>query len=465
MNLRSEAFGGARYLIAREGIGMVIRTVGILAVTGIIGPTQYGLFAGPFFVVQFCAVLAMVGTDVFLIRRAGTVEDDWYHQVFTLLLLTSALVVLGGLVAAGLYAGAVGDDRVVGPLQVLMLSVPINVLWVPAKAHLERQFAFRQLAVCEVGSDVAQYVVAVGLALTGAGVWAPVCGFLARQSFLLVSAHLLSGYRPRLRWSGARVRELFGYGVNVSGATLAVRARDLVVTVVVGRYLGAAGVGVAALTLRLVETAAFVNRATNRLSIVTLGRMQGDHARMRSAVEEGTVLQVIAVAPILVLACLVSPVLPLLLGGRWQEVARLLPFLAVNSLLAAMMSTQNVALMVRGRQHILFLSNVIGLGLLFAAAFVLVPWLGLPGLGLAHTLAMVTTWARNLELRKALGVRYARALPWALAALPLMFVHLVPWWAALLSVVPVLAVLAARGPRQDLGRHLRTLRNAAGGTA
>lgn len=458
MNLRRQALGGARYLMAREAIGILVRTAGILVVTALIGPEQYGLFAGPFFLVQFVAVIALFGSDIFLIRRHGDVEDAWFHQVFTFLLLTGAAVTTLGILAADLFANVVSDPRVILPLQVMLLSIPINILWVPARATLERRFDYQRLAVCEVGSDIAQYVVAVALALAGAGFWAPVCGFLARQTFMLLSSYILARYRPRLRWDREMLGELVAFGGGVSGSALAVRGRDLVISIVVGRYLGAAGVGTAALTQRLVETTAFVNRVMLRLIMVALGRIQHEAPRLRAAVEEASALQVLAVGPVLVLLCTVgAALLPSVLGDGWSDVVVLLPFVAFAALLSSLLSVPSTALIITGRRWTVFVAGVAGLAIYFGSAFLLVPELGLVGLGLAQILSTVAAWVRNLELRWSHGFSYRRALPWTVATTPLLFVPLFPWWGWLLAALPALVVLASRSARAELWGHVRTV--------
>ena len=171
--------------MVREGLGILVRTAGVLLLTRLIGPEQYGLFAGSLFVVLFGTALATTGLDLFLNRRSGQVEDDWYHQVFSCLLVSSVVVTAAGVALAGVVGDVVDDQRIVGPLQVLLLSIPLNIMWVPARSRLERAFRFRPLVISEVGADVVQYVLAIGLALAGLGVWAAVYGFLARQAFML----------------------------------------------------------------------------------------------------------------------------------------------------------------------------------------------------------------------------------------------------------------------------------------
>lgn len=459
MSLRAQVMAGGRYLVLREGLGIIVRTGGVLLLTRLIGPDQYGLFAGSFFVVQFATAIATTGLDLFLNRREGDVEADWYHQVFTCLLVSSIAITALGVALAGFAGDFVGDERIVAPLQVLMLSIPLNILWVPARSKMERAFRFKPLTISEVGADIAQYVVAIGLAVAGYGVWAAVWGFVTRQAFMLVTSFVLARYLPRLRFRGSMLREIYSFGASMSAIAIARRAGDLVITLVVGRYLGATGIGIVALAVRLVDTASFVSRATMRLSVVALARVQKDLPRLRVAVEEGMTLQVLTVGPVLITLSLgVGLVLAPLLGERWEGVVSVVPYISVCYLVLALLTTPHSALMVLGRRWSLALANILATGLFFAAALVLVPRLGVPGYGLAQIVSMTVLWEKNRQIHKIAGVRSRRALPWLVASIPILFVPLLPWYLALATLIPLVVVVAIPAPRKEITTYVRAFR-------
>ena len=455
MSLRDQVVRGGRQLVVREVVGIAVRTLGMLTLVRVIGPAEYGLFAGPLFIVTVLVVIATTGIDAFLLQRNGTLERRWLDQAFTLLLLTSTTVVLlvGGV--AELVGSTLGESRVVLPLQVLLLSIPINILWNPARAKLERAFSYRWVAAAEISADVAQYAVALSLAFNGAGVWAPVFGFLARQAVMLVVCTFAAHYRPRLCWDTAMLREMLRFGVPLSAALLTRRAGDLVVPIIVGRYAGAAGVGIVALGIRLTETAAFLGRTMDRIALVALGRVQKDIPRLRNAVEEATAVQTLVLgAALAVFSNGTAFVLPAVLGPQWNAVAGLVPLLAANYLLLAMLTTQNAALLVLGRRLTVVVSNVAALAIFVIAALVLVPILGVAGYALAQALSLSAWYVKNRELRRLTGVSYRRALPWFLATMPLVLVPVLPWYGRVLAAFAPLLACASGAARRDLAGYL-----------
>jgi O-antigen/teichoic acid export membrane protein len=423
-SLRSQTVRSGRYLYVREAIGIVIRAAGMILLTRLIGPTQYGLFAGPAVVNIFMVTVVLTGMDTVLIRRPG-LGARWFHFVFTYLLLTSCVAAVLGIMFRGEVASLMGDHRMAGPFAVLAAAIPLNVLWVPGRALLERAMNYRKLAWIELLSDTMQYAVSLGLAFTTHfGVWAAVAGYLARQFILFVGVQLVSGYRPRLLWDKALLREGLKLGSGFSGGQLANRAGDLVVPIVVGRYLGTRDVGIAALTVRMAETLSFANRATYRLGVVALGRVQNNTKRLRGAVENFMAMQVLATGPMLTgFALCAWFVVPLFLGERWQQMIGLFPFIAVNYLINTQFTGQVAALAVKGKSVVILRNSAISAGLLFAAAFLLVPHFGLRGYAIAETIGISTNYLTHRAAKKILGggVSYRKSIPWLIVLIPPLF--------------------------------------------
>ena len=91
MSLRQKAVHGGAFLVFRQAIGIVLSLVGVLFVTRIIGPREYGLYAVSVGIANFLCVFGDWGLDVYLLRKTEDPEDREFHQVFTLLLCISAI--------------------------------------------------------------------------------------------------------------------------------------------------------------------------------------------------------------------------------------------------------------------------------------------------------------------------------------------------------------------------------------
>lgn len=459
MSLRERALRGGAYLTARELLGILLRLGGVLLVTRLIGPASFGLYAGSLAALAVLSAAAQLGAEVFLIRSEQEPEQHVYDQVFSTLLVSTSAAVLLGLGGSLLVGLVVGDWGFLQPFAVLLLALPLGVLWAPAQAKLERGFRFRSLALLQLGSDVALYAVAVALALAGAGVWAPVAGTFASYVWLLVLSYVLARYRPKLDFSRARLLELARYGAAFTPAGLLARAEQLANPLVVGTFLGAASVGEVALAYRLVDTVSFVLRATYRVSLVALGRVQNDTARLRRGFEEMMSLQVLVLGPILVGLAATAPwFVPLFFGDEWTPTLDVLPFVAVAALLTAVFNVHIALLYVKGRTLVTSAVGLVRASLLVAAAFVLVPPFGLVGYGLAVALTAVAWLIAHRRVKEIIGLGYGMTFRWVAAFLPALFIPLLesPWRLALLA--PAFLVLLSRTARAQVAEYVALLR-------
>ena len=214
-------------------------------------------------------------------------------------MVSTVLVTVAGLGLTFLVGPWLRPVGVVLPLQVLLLSVPVNVLWAPAQAAIERRLVFRRMGLLELVGDLVLYGTAVPLALCGFGPWSLVAGYFAWQAWLLVGSLVLSGTRPRPAWSWATSRDLLHHGLTYSLSTWLVALRGSATALIVGTFAGATGVGFMSFAQRLVTTLNFTSRGVHRVGIAAIARAgRPDRPRLSRAMEEGTLLlMLVAAAP------------------------------------------------------------------------------------------------------------------------------------------------------------------------
>jgi O-antigen/teichoic acid export membrane protein len=462
MSLRATALRGATYLAGREVLGIVVRLGGVLLLARLLGPANYGIYAAAAAFVNPLAVAAQLGAEIYLIRRRDDPPEDLYHQVWTVLVGTTTVVGLFGFGLSFVIDDWLQDERYVAPFRVLLLSLPINVLWAPAQAKLERALRYKRMAAIELSGDIVLYSVAIGLALVGLGVWAPVAGYLAWQSWLLVASYALSAYRPRIRLSRATGCALFRHGAGYVPASLLTRGAEYVVNpLVVGRFLGPDAVGLVAMSLRLADNLSFVSRATWRLSVAALARVQDDVHRFERGVQDAMMLQVLVLGPILASFSIAAPwAIPTLFGEEWAVALDYFPFAAASFLLATLFIVHNSVFYVRGVPGVVALVTFARVALLAGVGMLLVPRLGLTGYGVATVAPIVAVLLSERLVRRWVRLHYAHVAAWILAFLGPVFGPLVDFPASLALWAPLAAAVALPGPRRSFIEYGRSVATA-----
>jgi O-antigen/teichoic acid export membrane protein len=455
------AVRGGSYLIGREAIGMVIRLVGVVLVVRQIGPGPYGIYSGAAAFVLFIATFAQLGLEVYLIKMTGEVEARHYNQAFTLLLVVSVAVTV---IAEGLTFAVAGVLRPIGvltPLRVLLLSVPINVLWAPSQAAIERRFGYRLMGLLELGGDVALYGTAIPLAFFGAKAWSLVAGYFAWQMWLFIGSWVTSGLKLRWDWSLDAIKDMTRHGLSYSTAQWVNRLSDLVNPLVVGTFFGAAGVGYVAFAQRLVDTVGFAKRGAYRLGMVAMSRVaSNEEGRLRYSIEEGSLLQLLALAvPFACFGIAARWLVPAVFGHEWAKAVPLYSLLALATVLGAGGFIQSTFLFSRGRNMSVTAISAVQSVTLALAAVLLVKRIGLDGYGVAWLIGLASLVLADHIVRKMFKFSYRRTASWAIVLGPPVLFPLVPMPWSYLLLTPALLVLLP-SMRAELARVAELIRSS-----
>ncbi len=452
--LRNLAVRGGIYLVGREGVGMVIRLAGVVLTLRWIGPHAYGIYSGAAAFVLVVTVLAQMGAEIYLIKMPNIPTQIDYDQVFTCVLVLSGIAVSLGLLVTFVFGSVFHPVGVLLPLRIMLLCVPINVLWAPAQARIERSFGYRTMGILEIGGDLALYGTAVPLAFLGAGAWSLVAGYFAWQSFLLIGSYAYSGLRPRLRWSMTTARALTKFGFSFSATNWILLLGGLANPLIVGRFYGATGVGYVAFAQRLVDTIGFAQRGAYRLGLVAMSKVPDNQKdRLRRAIEEGSTLQLIALGvPFAIFGILAPVVIPLLFGHEWTAAIRLYSLLALASFAGASGLLQMTLLWSRGRNWAVAVRACIQSVVLVLASVLLVKKYGIDGFGYASLLTLVSLIYLDRKARSITRFSYGTYLLIAVTMAPMVAYPLVPFPVSLVVLVPLIIFVAVPYSRR-IGLH------------
>ena len=435
MGLRQQVMRGGAFLAARQVIGMVVSTVGMLLLTRQIGPHNYGLFIATVGVFTYFNFVAQVGLDVYLIRREGPTDDRDHHVAFTLLLGLGAAAAALGFLGAPLLERWADADGIAPLVRAMFAGMPLGLLALVASARMERALDYRRLAMIELTNVLVMQAVTLSAAYSGMGAWSPVIGWWAQQLVAFVLLFALSGYRPRLLWDAARARLMLSYGLGYAASMWIWQARSLVNSLVVLPWTDATTVGYVGIASKFVEVLSFVKTTAWRLSLAALGRLNGDLARTVAAINEGMRLQILALGPMLAGFAVFAPyVLPLAFAGRWPQWApslEIYPYIAAGMLVNALFSLHSSALFVLRRNLLVATFHCAHVLLFFAAATWFVPRVGMIGVGYAELVAMASYVLIHLYAVRVLGRSpdYTVAAVWGVAVGLLLFVHQLGWYA------------------------------------
>ena len=179
---------------------------------------EMGVFEFALILVMFLALLADLGLGSALVQYEEVTEAHFHTAFWTNLIVGLSLTVIVVALAPSFAALQAESERdFTRVLSVLVLLVPLAAVSGIFRARLQRELSFRPMAVAEVVAIAAFCVSAVAL-VWAHGVMGAVISSVIRELALLVALCWASAWRPRLVFSTSALRQILGFGLNLTGS-------------------------------------------------------------------------------------------------------------------------------------------------------------------------------------------------------------------------------------------------------
>lgn len=363
---RGVAWTGAFQLLAQP----LTLVVGVV-LARLLTPSDFGVMGMAGIVLGLMALINEFGLASAVIQKKE-LSDRELSSLFWFNLAFGAVLTVVGLVIARPVAAYFKSDILWPVLSVLSIGFTTSSIAAIHSALLNRRMEFRALAMYTFYAVVVNSVIAIGLALAGAGVWS-----LALSGLLsgLVSAVLI--WR-RAHWTPTRVFDwsacisLVKFGANVTGSSVLNYATSNVDYLVVGRVLGPMTLGIYTLAYNIMM---FPLRKVSGVLVAAtypaFARIQDDDARFSSAYLRATRLLGIATIPLLAAMIVVAPELIVgLYGQKWAAAAIPLQILGIAGMQKAVGTLVGVVFRGKGRPDIEVRLSALSLVLLVVGVLV-----------------------------------------------------------------------------------------------
>lgn len=353
--------GAAMWAMAAQYVTFLVTFVtGVIISRFFLGPEEVGLFS----IALAAAMLVSVFQD-FGITRYVAGEPDLGEDKVRICFSVSLVVALGiGLIVFGLawpIAAFYGDERLVPIVAVIAASYLLAPFGIVPSALLQRRMDFRRLFVVNSGSILAMGATAIGFAAAGWSALSLSFAIVAQAGVKALLGIWLSGCRPPwpLRFGGAGPVLQFGSRMMALYAVAAVglRSPDLVV----GRVVGIAATGLfsraTSLAAQLVTLLAGAVGAVFYPAFARLRDRGEDLAPPYLRVAAG--FTAVTWPGMAFLAAAALPMVLLLYGETWVDVAPLLVLIALSEIFFCALPLQGELPILLGRVRLLLIVNVV----------------------------------------------------------------------------------------------------------
>lgn len=420
--LKRKTFVASLWSFLRSGWNAIATFVLFAIMARLLEPADFGVFALASILVEIARIVSSAGLADAVIRKPD-LSDRFASTVFWGIIGLSVAAAAAIIAGAPFYAHLVGTNEVVPVIQSLALVLPLATSAAVPTALLTRDFRYKQMTLRGIVANLLGGAVAVGLALTGWGVWALVGQFLVTSLLGTVLIWQISPWRPRLMFDPRLVRGLLVFSGSIMATHILWMLLARVQEIFISRWHGTEAVGQYRIAWRLIELVAqTLLSPIGSVTLVTFSHVQGDPPRLQAIYGRMVGLAATVALPCLLGIGAVAPLLlPLLFGQKWAASVPAAEVLVLMCVPFVLNFFAGPALTAVNRPQSALQVALLQFLLTVAFTWIAVPY-GLVAVAAAYVLrAWITMLPQQVALRRYTGVRMRRTagvvLPPLLAAL------------------------------------------------
>lgn len=401
--LYGRAMSAFTWRFASESLKFVLQLTVMVILARLVRVDQFGLLALGMVVTNLVFRVSEIGIYYAVVQRKD-LTDTHIRVAFTLSTLFGLFFMTVVYMTAPLAGALLRNDEVTPILRLMSMTFLFMNLGSTAMGLLQRRLDYRSLLIAELCSyGVGYALVSVALALLGYGVWAlawaSVIQFLLRSALLL----WLSPHPKRPSLASREARQLLTFGVGSSLSTLANYAAINGDYFIVGRWLGAAALGLYSRAYQLMTLP--MMQFTSVIASVLFpvySMIQDEDARLRRAYLNSVSLSAIIVTPTLATLGIAAPeIMSGIFGAEWAGAAAPLTILCAGGSLNAAYTLGDSLARAKGAVYAKARCHAIYAACVFAGSYIGARW-GIVGVAVGVVIATIVMYLLMAHLTNRL---------------------------------------------------------------
>lgn len=370
-----------------QGSQFLLHACSTLVLARLLDPSDFGLIAMVTAITGFAMMFGNLGLSTAAVQKA----EINHHQVSTLFWINVGLGVLIAAVVISLapaVAWFYGDPRLTPVTMVLGVAFIFHGLTVQHMAMLERHmrfFAIGIVGITSVGVGVGAAIVA---GILGAGYWALVLMHVVLAAAGAIGKWIAFPWKPGLPKRGVGVRELLGFGGNVTGFNIVNYLSRNADNILIGKLLGPAALGFYSKAYGLLMMPITQIRGPLMgVGMPALSRLQAEPQRYKNYyLKMVQMLAFITIPMAILLGAYSHQIIMLVLGPKWEQAVGIFRILAFAAIIQPVAGTAGLVMLSSGHAGRYFKMGVFT-SVAFVTSFLIgLPW-GTSGVALSYTIA------------------------------------------------------------------------------
>ena len=355
-------------------------------------PEDFGLLGMVVVFTGFATLFNDLGFGAALIQKK-TLEEQHLSSVFWLNLGVGFFLTLLFMALAPLIASFYKEPQIVPLTRIVSIIFFVGAFGIVQKNLFSRKMQFKVLAAIDLLAVSIAGIIAIALAFAGYGVWSLIAQLV---SFTILSVLLLwlrSNWHPRFIIKRRALKELWPFSSNLLGAQLLNYGVRNVDYLLIGRYVGSAGLGIytRAYTTMLLP----INQVTavvGRVMFPALSRIQDDISKVKQVyLHANRMIALVTIPLMLGLLVVARPFVLTLYGPKWAAVIPVLQILCLVGIKQPLGTTVGWIYQSQGRTDLMFRWSILSFVVTIISFFIGIRW-GIIGVATAYAIGNYLIW-------------------------------------------------------------------------
>lgn len=332
--LKNQIANSVFWIVWSRGAVQAVSFLSTLMVARFLNPADYGLMALAASWTYIITLAAELGLGAAIVQFRD-LDADEINACFWLIMGTAALGYLALYAGAPAIAAWFGSPLLSDVLRVVAFNLPLVAVRRVPENLLRKRLALDKISQAETISALVTVPVVLGMAWSGAGVWALVAGTLVMSFVQNALSFWFAGWWPGFRTGSRRLRELLRYSLATLGSGVGWATYAQADAFVLGKVSGDVVLGFYSMAKQL------ANAPVEKVSVVAMqlawpimARLQTDRAAMRAYFLRGLRLVACLMVPLCIGTALVAgDLVRVALGHKWTPTVPVLQVLCLSALI------------------------------------------------------------------------------------------------------------------------------------
>lgn len=422
-SLGHKAVSGAIWASINRFGSMSMQFVVNIILARLLLPADFGMIGMLTIFIAISQTLIDGGFGSALIQKKNPTQKD-YSTIFFWNLFFSGILYLILFLCAPLIAEFYSMPNLSSVLRVLALSLILSGIVSIQKVRLQKELAFKIIAVVDLVSYALTALIAIYLADRGLGAWSLVIMQLAYIVLSIIMLSFITHWKPSLYFSKTSLKELFGFGGFIMAANILQTVCSNVQGLIIGKRFSATQMGYFSQAYKLdLVTSYSIPQVIVQVMYPIYSSIQDDKARLNSIVLMNMRVIAFIVFPILsILILSAEPLITLLYGEKWLPSVPYFRILCVGGFFVCLQNLNYYAVAAVGKSKSLFKWSFYKWGFLLVALLIGMNF-GMYGILWGMVLSNLNIFLTNAFLSsKHTGLSLLNQI---LAILPLLLISLI----------------------------------------